>query len=110
MDIINAAKMLLKNNFDTKDLGEVNVIFGMKISRTSNDIFVDQSHCKEKILKKYKYFDCKPTSIPFDSNVHLFPTKDESDIYNQKEYTSIIGSLRYATDCTKPDMLMTKDF
>ena len=87
-----------------KDLGEANVILGMKISRTSNDIFVDQSHCKEKILKKYKYFDCKPTSIPFDSNVHLFPTKDENDIHNQKKCAIIIGSLRYAIDCTRPDI------
>ena len=82
MDIINTAKMLHKNNFDMKDIGEANVILGMKISRTSNGIFVDQSHYIEKILKKYNYFDCKPTSIPFDSNVHLFPTKDENDIYN----------------------------
>ena len=104
MDIINAAKMLLKNNFDMKDLGEANVILGMKISRTSNGIFVDQSHYIEKILKKYNYFDCKPASIPFDSSVHLFPTKDENDIYNQKEYASIIGSLRYAIDCTRPDI------
>ena len=66
MDIITAAKMLLKNNFDMKDLGEANVILGMKISRTSNGIFVDQSHYIEKILKKYNYFNCKPASIPFD--------------------------------------------
>jgi len=52
MDIINAAKMLLKNNFDMKDLGEANVILGMKISRTSNGIFVEQSNYIEKILKK----------------------------------------------------------
>ena len=80
------------------------MIIGMKISRTSNDIFVDQSHYIEKILKKYNYFDCKPASIPFDSSAHLFPTKDENDIYNQKEYASIIGSLRHATDCTRPDI------
>ena len=36
--------------------------------------------------------------------MHLFPTKDENDIYNQKEYASIIGSLRYAIDCTRPDI------
>ena len=104
MDIINTAKMLHKNNFDMKDIGEANVILGMKISRTSNGIFVDQSHYIEKNLKKYNYFDCKPASIPFDSSVHLFPTKDENDIYNQKEYASIIGSLRYAIDCTRPDI------
>ena len=36
--------------------------------------------------------------------MHLFPTKDENDIYNQKEYASIIGSLKYATDCTRTDI------
>ena len=55
-------------------------------------------------MKKYNYFDCKPTSIPFDSNVHLFPTKDENDIYNEKEYGSIIGNLRYTINCTRPNI------
>ena len=104
MDIITAAKMLLKNNFDMKDLGEANVILGKKISRTSNGIFVDQSHYIENFLKKYNYFDCKPASISFDSNVHLFPTKGENDIYKQKEYAGIIGSLRYVIDCTRLDI------
>ena len=36
--------------------------------------------------------------------MHLFPTKGENDIYNQKEYASIIGCLGYATDCTRPDI------
>ena len=55
-------------------------------------------------MKKYNYFDCKPASIPSDSSVHLFPTKDENDIYNKKEYARIIGILRYAIDCTIPDI------
>jgi hypothetical protein len=104
IDVINTTKTLLKNNFDMKDLGEANVILGMKITRTSNGIFIDQSHYIEKILKEYKYFDYKPVNTPFDLSVHLFPTKHENDIYNQKEYASIIGSLRYATDCTSPDI------
>ena len=52
MDIINVTKMPLKNNFDMKDLGEANVILGMKISRTSNGIFVDQSHYIENFFEK----------------------------------------------------------
>ena len=36
--------------------------------------------------------------------MHLFPTKDEKDIYNQKECAIVIGSLRYAIDCTRPDI------
>jgi hypothetical protein len=33
IDIINTTKILLKNNFDMKNLGEANVILGMKITR-----------------------------------------------------------------------------
>ena len=88
MDVINATKMLLKNNFDMKDLGEANVILGVKITQTSIGIFVDQSHYIEIFLDKYNYFDCKSAYTPFDSNVHLFPTKVENDIYNQKGYAS----------------------
>ena len=35
----------------------------------------------------------------------MFPTEKESDVINQIEYTSIIGSLRYATDCTRSDIV-----
>ena len=29
---------------------------------------------------------------------------NDDEIFNQKNYTSIIGRLRYATNCTKPDI------
>ncbi|PHU29517.1 Linoleate 13S-lipoxygenase 2-1, chloroplastic [Capsicum chinense] len=38
------------------------------------------------------------------SSAHLFPVESENDVINQKEYASIIGSLRYVTDCTRPDI------
>ena len=63
---------------------------------------MDQSHYVEKILRKYNYFDCKPASTPYDPSVKLF--KNTRDGVRQTEYASIIGSLRYATDCTRPDI------
>ena len=35
-----------------KDLGEINFILGIKITRTCEEFFLDQSHYIEKILKK----------------------------------------------------------
>ena len=55
-------------------------------------------------MKKYNFHDCKHVATPFDSSVHLFHVKSENDVINQKEYASIIGSLRYVTDCTRPDI------
>ena len=42
------------------------MILGMKITKASNGIFIDQSHYIEKILKKYKYFDYKPVNTSLD--------------------------------------------
>ncbi|KAA0041651.1 putative Polyprotein [Cucumis melo var. makuwa] len=65
----------------------------------------DQSHYIEKILKKYNYFESKSACTPYDSSVKLF--KNTNDSVNQSEYTSIISSLRYATDYTRPDIAYT---
>ena len=43
---------MLKSYFDMKDLGEANFILDMKITKTCDGIFLDQSHYAEKILKK----------------------------------------------------------
>ncbi|KAA0066068.1 Retrovirus-related Pol polyprotein from transposon TNT 1-94 [Cucumis melo var. makuwa] len=93
LHIINDVKSMLSANFDMKDLGEADVILGIRIIRTENGISLGQSHYIEKILKKYNYFDSKPTCTPYDSSVKLF--KNTSDNVNQSEYASIIGSLRH---------------
>ena len=95
-------KSMLCANFDMKDLEEVNVILGIKITRSKKGISLDQSHYIEKILKKYNYFDCKPACTPYDPSVKLF--KNTGDGVRQSEYASIIGSLRYDADCTRPDI------
>ena len=69
---------------------------------------MDQSHYVDKILRKYNYFDCKPASTPYDPSVKLF--KNTRDGVKQTEYASIIGSLRYATDCSRPDIAYVVGF
>uniref|UniRef100_A0A803PHL8 Retrovirus-related Pol polyprotein from transposon TNT 1-94 n=1 Tax=Cannabis sativa TaxID=3483 RepID=A0A803PHL8_CANSA len=85
-----------------KYLGEADVILGIQITRSEKRISLDQSHYIEKILKKYNYFNCKLACTPYDPIVKLF--KNTSDGVRQSEYASIIGSLQYATDCTRPDI------
>ena len=43
-----------------KDLGEAEVILGIKITRTTNGINLSQEHYVKKILKRFEHFDCKP--------------------------------------------------
>ena len=56
------------------------------------------------MLRKYNFQYPTSVATPFDSSIHLFPIKNDNEISNQKEYASIIGSLRYATNCTRPDI------
>ena len=39
---------------------------------------MDQSHYVEKILRKYKYFDCKHACTTYDPGEKLFKNTDES--------------------------------
>ena len=50
MNVINEAKNVLKSHFDMKDLGETNFILGIKVTRTYEEIFLDQSYI---MLRKF---------------------------------------------------------
>ena len=56
------------------------------------------------MLRKYNFHDHKSVATPFDSSAHLFPVNNDNEVFNQKDYASIIGSLCYAIDCTRPDI------
>ena len=49
MHVINETKNMPKSHFNMKDLGEDSFILGMKITKTCDGIFLDQSHYIEKI-------------------------------------------------------------
>ena len=55
-------------------------------------------------LRKYNFHDHKSVATPFDSSAHLFPVNNDNEIFNQKDSASIIGSLCYAIDFTRPDI------
>ena len=56
------------------------------------------------MLRKYNFHDHKSVATPFDSSVHLFLVNKDDEILNQKDYASIIDSLCYVTDGTRPDI------
>lgn len=101
-DIIKATKRMLTSEFNMTDLGVVDVILGMKISRKSDGLVLSQSHYVKKVLKKFKKYDDSPVRTPIDVNLHL--TKNKGQGISQLEYSRIIGSLMYIMNCTRPDI------
>ena len=52
--IIKSTKDMLSSRFDMKDLGEVDVILGVKIIKTSQGYALSQSHYIAKVLERFK--------------------------------------------------------
>ncbi|KAA0063384.1 Retrovirus-related Pol polyprotein from transposon TNT 1-94 [Cucumis melo var. makuwa] len=72
-----------------KDLGEADIILGVKIRKNKASLSLCQSHYVEKILKKFDFFDVSPARTSFDASKHL--KKNKRDSVSQSEYAKIIG-------------------
>nr|GEY56310.1 zinc finger, CCHC-type [Tanacetum cinerariifolium] len=66
-------KKFLSSRFSMKDMGEADVILGIKIKRENKGIVITQSHYIEKILRKFNREDCSPVSTPMDPVEKLKP-------------------------------------
>nr|GEV68343.1 zinc finger, CCHC-type [Tanacetum cinerariifolium] len=72
-DQVNKTKEFLSSKFDVKDLGEAEVILGIRIKRGNNGISISQSHYIEKILTKFKFANCSPVYTHVDPTVNTRP-------------------------------------
>nr|GEX08566.1 zinc finger, CCHC-type [Tanacetum cinerariifolium] len=70
---VDKTKKFLSLRFSMKDMGEADVILGIKIKRENKGIVITQSHYIEKILKKFNREDCSPVSTPMDPVEKLKP-------------------------------------
>jgi len=75
LEIINDTKSFLSSNFDMKDMGEVNVILGIKIIRDFDRIMLSQGHYIGRVLKRFGHFDCTPVFTHYDASIHLRKNK-----------------------------------
>ncbi|KAL2226878.1 UNVERIFIED_CONTAM: Retrovirus-related Pol polyprotein from transposon TNT 1-94 [Sesamum indicum] len=101
--IITETKSFLKNKFEMKDMGEANVILGIKLTRSTDGIVISQSHYVKKIIEKFGYQNSRIAITPYDPSVALF--KNESGVsVAQLRYSQIIRSLQYLANGTRPDI------
>ncbi|GAA0161598.1 hypothetical protein LIER_17876 [Lithospermum erythrorhizon] len=99
---VEETKSFLSTNVFMKDMCVADVILGIKITRFSNELTLSQSHYIEKVLKKFKSYDCKGASTPFHHSVSL--TKNIGEPVQQLEYSKVMGCLMYAMKCSRPDI------
>nr|GEX64402.1 hypothetical protein [Tanacetum cinerariifolium] len=99
---VDKTKKFLSSRFLMKDMGEADVILGIKIKRKNKGIGITQSHYIEKILKKFNREDCSPVRTPMDPVEKLKPNTGKP--VDQLEYSRAIGFLMYAMTSTRSDI------
>ncbi|KAL0329429.1 UNVERIFIED_CONTAM: Retrovirus-related Pol polyprotein from transposon TNT 1-94 [Sesamum radiatum] len=92
---VDLTKEFLSSRFSMKDMGEADVIFGIRIIRKNKGISISQSHYIEKMLKKFNCFDSTPVSTLMDPSVKL--------MHNTRE-AAVIDCLMYAMTSTRPNI------
>ncbi|GJY06970.1 zinc finger, CCHC-type containing protein [Tanacetum coccineum] len=102
---VDLTKEFLSSRFSMKDIGEADVILGIRIKHESNGIAISQSYYIKKVLKKFNYFDCTLVSTPIDTSEKLMPNNGQA--VSQLECSRVIGCLMYAMTYTRPDIAFT---
>ncbi|GJX84111.1 zinc finger, CCHC-type containing protein [Tanacetum coccineum] len=91
-----------EHKFSMKDMGEADVILGIKIKRENKGIIITQSCNIEKIHNKFNREGCSSVSTPMDPVEKLMPNTGKP--VDQLEYSRAIGCLMYAITSTRPDI------
>lgn len=79
----------MTSKFDINDLGEANVILGVKIIGSDIDLMLTREHYVERLLRKYGNFDATPISTPYDVNTQL--TKIEEILWLSLSMLRLLG-------------------
>jgi hypothetical protein len=108
MKDINWFKDEFKKLFKVKDLGEIDKILGIKITRDRQNrtLRMDQSHYLADVLNRLHMSAEKhaPTELPMNGYDPLRPAGPNDERISQKDYQHAIGSIMYAAIHTRPDI------
>nr|GEW10443.1 zinc finger, CCHC-type [Tanacetum cinerariifolium] len=99
---VDKTKKFLSSRFSMKDMGEADVILGIKIKRENKRIVITQYHYIKKILKKFNHENCSSVSTPMDPIEKL--KQNTGKPVDQLKYSRAIGCLIYAMTSTRPDI------
>ena len=89
-----------------KDLGPLHHFLGGTAiqDQSTGNIWLGQPLYTEKLLLKFGMSDCKPVRTPVNQDVKLTQCESDDDVYDQKSYQAMVGSLLYLSTRTHPDI------
>ncbi|KAK8924196.1 hypothetical protein KSP39_PZI019371 [Platanthera zijinensis] len=102
---VEDVKVVLIAQFSMTYLGVVKTILGMEVNFTEKGITLSQSHYIRNLLEKWGYVNSKKIETPYDYKNKL--KLNEGSPIRQLDYSKLMGSLIYATTCTRTDIAFT---
>ena len=76
----------------------------MLVIQKSEKVWIGQPTYAEEVLSKFGMDNVRPVDAPVDPNSKLIKATDESELHNQPECQSAVGSLLYLSSATRPDI------
>jgi transposase InsO family protein len=106
--LLKQFKRQLMDEFEMEDLGEARLVLGMLIARNrrARILTISQQSYLEKALNKLGAAELNSVATPIDANTQLVKAGDnhEATPAETTRYQSIIGTLQYAANGTRPDI------
>jgi hypothetical protein len=99
--LVSSFQEMMENEFQLLMTGELTFFLGIQAKQTKQGTFVHQAKYMKDLMKKFNIGELKPLSTPMSMATVLDPNEN-SEAVDQREYTSMIGSLSYLT-ATWPD-------
>nr|GEW88686.1 hypothetical protein [Tanacetum cinerariifolium] len=86
---------LMHDKFQISSMGELTFFLGLQVQQKSDGIFISQDKYVDEILRKFKYADVKPASIPMDKEKALLKDSEGDDVdvhlYSKKDFRYLKG-------------------
>jgi hypothetical protein len=108
---IKLVKQQIQKHCEITDLGAINWLLGVKISRNLEDhtISLCQQTYIEQILARFGLEDARTAVTPLEPGIDLTPDSPAVSStlltpYEKTKYREMIGSLMYVTVMTRPDI------
>ena len=109
--LIQKYKAKINSKYSMTDLGPVNWLLGIKVTRDleTRTISLSQTSYIDSILQRFNFTDVKPYATPMDPNIQLSKsqspkTLEEAAKMRRVPYREAVGSLMYCAVATRPDI------
>lgn len=101
-------KVEISSKWEMEDLGLASIVVGIEINRLNSHAYsICQSAYAETVLSRFNHEHSKPASTPFPPGLKLYrPNDTEVEEFAKQKfpYRSLVGSLMYLAQCTRPDL------